>query len=324
MWYEWYGDEGERPYVKVTMKVTAETFVRKYEESTGKKAKLADTPGYPNQVLQKNERETVDIDNYRSLVGKLLFYIVKVAPDCANVGRDLARHMANPGTGHWKAMGRMAGYLKGKNLHGHMMKAPKNLSVVNYTDASYGVKSVSGSICTIGGIVTDWGSRTQKITTLSSTESEYIALGECGQDLKFVSMLLKEIGVGEVPGTIFEDNEGAIFLAKNQQVSMCTKHIDVHYHFIRDLVEEGLLKLEYVGTDENHADFMTKNASKDTLRKLFTEGVQSGNIVIERENVGHGRFEECKSNGEKAEIKAEEKKRPEQVSIIDATREDRD
>lgn len=290
--------------------------MHKYEECTGKKAKLAPTPGYPNQVLQKNEGETVDIDNYRSLVGKLLFYIVKVGPDCANAGRDLARHMSNPGTEHWKAMGRMAGYLKGKELHGHVMKVPANMTVVNYTDASYGVKSVSGNVCTVGGTVTSWGSRTQRITTLSSTESEYVALGECGQELKFVSMLLTEIGVGEVPGTIFEDNEGAIFLAKNQQVSMRTKHIDVRYHFIRDLVEEGLLKLEFVGTDENYADIMTKNVSKDILRKLFAEGVQSGDIVIERENVGRCKFGESEMAVEKA--KDGETKSP--VSISDDTR----
>ena len=159
--------------------------------------------------------------------------------------------------------GRMAGYLKLKLTHGHVMKMPNNLSVINYTDAGYGVKSVSGTICTVGGTITSWSSRTQKITTLSSTEAEYVALSECSQELKFVSMLLTEIGVGEVPGTIFEDNEGAIFLAKNQQVSMHTKYINVHYHFIRDLVQEGLLKLEFVGTDDKYADFMTKNVSKD-------------------------------------------------------------
>ena len=145
--------------------------------------------------------------------------------------------MSNPGEEHWKAMGRMAGYLKGKTVHGHVMRKPENLMVVNYTDASYAVKSVSGMVCTVGGTVSSWGSRTQKITTLSSTEAEYIALGECAQELKFVSMLLREIGIGEFPGKIFEDNEGAIFLAKNQQVSTRTKHIDVRYHFIRDLVE---------------------------------------------------------------------------------------
>ena len=322
--YEWLNDKDKKPYVKITMKDTAEAFVRKYEECTGKKAKLAATPGYPNQVLIKNEGETVDIDNYRSLVGKLLFYIVKVGPDCANAGRDLARHMANPGPEHWKAMGRMAGYLKNKIMHGHIMRVPRNLSVVNYSDASYGVKSISGSICTVGGTVTSWGSRTQKITTLSSTESEYVALGECGQELKFVSMLLAEIGVGELPGTIFEDNEGAIFLAKNQQVSMRTKHIDVRCHFIRDLIMEGLLKLKFVGTDENYADFMTKNVSKDILQNLFTNGVQNGDIVIERENVGRVRFGETEMAGERTEAMAEGSESPSSVSTPDGTHKTRD
>ena len=199
-------------------------------------------------------------------------------------------HIQVPGTEHWKAMGRMAGYLKGKNILGRVMKIPSNQSVANYSDASYGVRSVSGNICTVGGTVTSWSSRTQKITTLSSTESEYVALGECGQELKFVSMLLAEIGIGEVPGTIFEDNEGAIFLAKNQQVSMRTKHIDVRYHFIRDLIQDGYLNLQYVSTDNNYADFMTKNVSKDILRKLFSSGVQNGDIMIKRENVGRSRL----------------------------------
>ena len=51
----------------------------------------------PSSSTTKNEGETVDIDNYSMLVGKLLFCIVKVGPDCVNAGRDLARHMMNPG-----------------------------------------------------------------------------------------------------------------------------------------------------------------------------------------------------------------------------------
>ena len=73
-------------------------------------------------------------------------------------------------------------------------------------------------ICTVGGLVVNWSSRTQKTTTLSSTESEYIALGECGQDLKFVCMFLHELGIGIMPGISYKDNEGAIFLVKNQHL----------------------------------------------------------------------------------------------------------
>ena len=62
----------------------------------------------------------------------------------------------------------------------------------------------------------------------------------------------------------------------------------MRYHFIRDLVESKLLMLEYVSTDENYADIMTKNTTGDVLRKLFTDGVQVGDIIIKRENVRRG------------------------------------
>ena len=79
----------------------AQEIIKYYEKVTGTKVKVAHTPGLQNSVLEKNEEEIVMLDEYRSLVGKLLFYVVKVAPDCANVVRDLARHMSNPGDPHW-------------------------------------------------------------------------------------------------------------------------------------------------------------------------------------------------------------------------------
>ena len=220
-----------------------------------------------------------------------MYYVVKVGPDCANAVRDLARHMRNPGAEHWKAMERIVGYLKGKKLHGLIMRSPSSMQVVNYCDASYATdtvlrRSVSGMISSVGGMIVNWASRTQKICTLSSAESEYIALGECGQDLKFVCMFLHELGIGQMPGTIFEDNEGAIFLAKNQQVGMKTKHIDVKYHFIRDLVADNYLDIRYVRSEDNYADLMTKNVSNEIYNRLFLRGVQLGNIVTKRENVG--------------------------------------
>ena len=177
--------------------------------------------------------------------------------------------MANPGEEQWKAMRRVVGYLNGKKLHGHIMRRPNSLQAVQYCDASYATdpiarRSISGMIGTLGGMIVSWSSRTQKITTLSSTESEYIALDKCGQELKFICMFLQEVGVGEIPGIIFEDNEGAIFLAKNSQVGMRTKHIDVKYHYIRDLMQNKYLEIMYVKSEDNYADLMTKNVGRET------------------------------------------------------------
>ena len=93
--------------------------------------------------------------------------------------------------------------------------------------------SLSGYVNTIGGMITNWMSKTQKVVTLSITEAEYVALTLCCQETMFQNNLLEELGVVKKPGWIYEDNTGAIFLVENSQVSIRTKHIDIRCHFIR-------------------------------------------------------------------------------------------
>ena len=63
---------------------------------------------------------------------------------------------------------------------------------------------------------------------------------------------------------------------------MRTKHIDVKYHFIRDLVQENYLDIRYVLSEENYANVLTKNVSREIHNKLLLEGIQFGDIVIRR------------------------------------------
>ena len=74
-------------------------------------------------------------------------------------------------------------------------------------------KSVTGMLCTFGGMTTFWMSKGQNIVTLSSTEAEYVALATCAQETRFQQMLLDELTTHQVkPAIIFEDNTGAIYL----------------------------------------------------------------------------------------------------------------
>ena len=68
---------------------------------------------------------------------------------------------------------------------------------------------------------------------LISTEEEYMALTACVQQVRFISMFLGEMTKLENPSVICEDNQGTIFLSKNRQVGIRTKHIDIHHHFLR-------------------------------------------------------------------------------------------
>lgn len=98
--YEWGTDEyGD--YVKAEMRKNAEKFISCYEEMFDKKVKVASTPGFPGKCLSTNEGEIIMLNEDCSLVGQIMFYMVKVGPDVANAARELAQHMTKPGEEHW-------------------------------------------------------------------------------------------------------------------------------------------------------------------------------------------------------------------------------
>jgi hypothetical protein len=103
--------------------------------------------------------------------------------------------------------------------------------------------------------------------------------------------LIEEI-TGEMngPAIIFEDNLGAIFLAKNAQVSARTKHIDVRHHFIRDLIKEKQLTIKFVKSEDNPADIMTKNTNRDLFQK-HSKNITHGTLPCWREDVNSDQTE---------------------------------
>ncbi|KAE9180973.1 hypothetical protein PF002_g27409 [Phytophthora fragariae] len=115
-----------------------------------------------------------------------------------------------------------------------------------------------------------WRSTFQKTVALSSTEAEYMALSDCVKECVWMRRLLKDIGAEQVGATvIYEDNQGAMALAKNVGYQARTKHIDIRYHFIREMVVSNEVELEYVDTKNQLADFMTMGLSSKTLRYLI-------------------------------------------------------
>jgi hypothetical protein len=90
-------------------------------------------------------------------------------------------------------------------------------------------------------------------------------------------MLLREIAFCIMPGILLEDNTGAIYLVKNQQVGQRTKHIDVRWHFIRELYNAGTLTVKFVRSENNEADINTKNVPVKLLIVL-AKNAREGNL----------------------------------------------
>ena len=153
-------------------------------------------------------------------------------------------------------MGRLIGYIKGKETKVIVIKNPKVLKAVMFCDSNYNTyketrKSVSSIVATIGGTLQTRSSKTHKNVMLSSTKSEYVALSELSQEVKFISILLEEMTDVQKPSAIYKDNQGSILLAKDRQVGIHTKHIDILHHFLRDMVEDKDIDIKYIMSEKN-------------------------------------------------------------------------
>jgi hypothetical protein len=212
-----------------------------------------------------------------------MYLVTKLLIEDSNAARELARQFGNPNELHWLELGRFVGYLKRHQQDVKLTyRKPKDLRVLSNVDSNYATdketrRSVSGAIHTIGGTIVNWLSKTQRSVTLSSTEAEYVSLCTGAQETTFIQMLLREIAFCTLPGILLEDNTGAIYLVKNQQVGQRTKHIDVRWHFIRELYTAGKLTVKFVRSENNEADINTKNVPVKLLIVL-AKNAREGNL----------------------------------------------
>lgn len=284
VWYERKSDE-LGPFYEVRMDEYKKEIVNDWTTMYGvpKKAK---TPGYPNKTLVKNEGAVVDLEVYRKFLGRIMWLVRKVAPECGNAVRELAMFMDSPGEEQWKSMARLVGYLDATDVY-LKLRQPINLKVYAWVDSNYATnvetrKSVTGFFVTVGGGLCCYSSKLQPAVTLSSTEAEYYAASICALDVKFLQQLFEELFPKENlrPAKLLEDNTGAIFLIENQVVGARTKHIDVRMHHIREMTskegdKEARLVVKFVRSEDNFADIETKNVTElihDRLVPLMREG----------------------------------------------------
>ena len=121
-------------------------------------------------------------------------------------------------------------------------------------------RSVSGGLVTLRGGAISWFSRARRVTATATPESEYVALVEIVNELHFLR-LVKAFMVPPIDYNVrvHEDNEGAIKMTENSFHSRRTRHIDVkHHNMVRDALDGGIIRVEYVKTGEQHADVLTK------------------------------------------------------------------
>ncbi|GAA0167068.1 transmembrane signal receptor [Lithospermum erythrorhizon] len=215
----------------------------------------------------------VDETYYKQMVGSLM-YLTSTRPDIMFATSLISRFMSKPTELHFQVAKRILRYLKGTIQFGIYYKNHGKLDV--YTDSDYAGdledrKSTSGYVTIMSSGAVTWCSKKQPIVTLSTTEAEFVAATVCTCQVLWMKKVLAELGYEENVCTQIKcDNSSTIKLSKNPVMHGRCKHIDIRFHFLRDLVKDGVIELIHCGTTEQIADIMTKALKTDSFQKLRT------------------------------------------------------
>ncbi|CAL5420691.1 unnamed protein product [Camellia sinensis] len=202
------------------------------------------------KLTKDPEGKKIDNILYKQMVGSLM-YLTITRPDIMHGVSLISRYMEHPTELYLLAAKRIFRYLKGTTDFGILYKKGEQSGLIGFTDSDYASdsndrKSTSGYIFTMGSGVISWLSRKQPIVTLSTTEAEFVAVASCACQAIWLRRLLETLQHphnGSTP--IYCGNSSTIKLSKNPVLHGRSKHIDVRYHFLRDLVKDETLDLKH-------------------------------------------------------------------------------
>jgi hypothetical protein len=241
------------------------------------------TPAKSSVILQRDELgQPFDQSfHYRSVIGKLNYLEKTTRPEISYAVHQCARFSEDPKQSHAKAVIHLAQYLKGTRDQGIILDPKRDKSLECYADADFAgnwnrstaaedastAKSRTGFVITLADCPIYWTSKLQTQIALSTTEAEYVSLSQALRDLIPLMNLLEEIkdrGLPIIADTpkihckAFEDNSGALELARMPKLRPRTKHINNIYHHFRQYVRDGSISIYPIDTEEQLGDLFTK------------------------------------------------------------------
>ncbi|GKB45757.1 zinc finger, CCHC-type containing protein [Tanacetum coccineum] len=232
------------------------------------------TPMDPVEKLKPNTGKPVDQLEYSRAIGCLMYAMTSTRPDIAYVVGRLSRFTSNPSRQHWKAITRVFKYLRGTKDYGlSYMGYPSVLE--GYSDASWinhveDSSSTSGWVFLLGGGAISWASKKQTCITGSTMESEFVALAAAGKEAEWLRNLIHEIPIWPkpiAPISIRCDSAPTMARAYSQIYNGKSRHLGVRHSMVRELIRNGVISIEFVRTQHNLADHLTKGLARDLVNK---------------------------------------------------------
>ncbi|XP_057657359.1 uncharacterized protein LOC130894495 [Diorhabda carinulata] len=205
---------------------------------------------------------------YQNAIGCLMYLVVNSRLDIAYAVSYLSQFNNGHSLEHWNCIKRVFRYLKATSDLLLTFKKTNSICIEGYVDATWGDhqddrRSHTGFIFKLAGGPISWETHKQRTIALSSCEAEYMAASEACKEAVYLRRLISEV-LCDTPKAVklFVDNQSAIKIAENPVFHNRTKHIDIRFHFIREVINDGKVKLEYKPSNEMIADELTKGLGR--------------------------------------------------------------
>ena len=189
---------------------------------------------------------------------------------------------------HWKAAKRVLRYLQRTKHHMLTYRRTEKLEIVGYTDSDFAgcqdsKKSTTGYIFMLAGGAISWKSSKQSLIATSTMEAEFISCFQASNQAIWLRNFVTGLQIMETiqsPLKIYCDNNSAVLYSNNNRSSTKSKHIGIKFLAVKERVQNGLIDIEHIGTDQNIADPLTKGLiPKDYHRHVAQMGLISADDV---------------------------------------------
>lgn len=213
---------------------------------------------------------------YQRLLGKLI-YLTITRHDISFTVQLLSQYMHQPTTVHFQAGKRLLRYLCGTLSQGIFLASKSGAQLTAYCDSDWAScpvtrRSTIGFCIFLGQSPVSWKTKKQPVVARSSAEAEYRAMALTACEVTWLSALLKDLGLTNLPPTVLKcDNHAALAIAANPVQHERTKHVEIDCHYVRDQVKAGTIVPQHVSSSDQVEDILTKILSVKQHQKLVTK-----------------------------------------------------
>ena len=195
-----------------------------------------------------------------------MYAAVTTHPDVTFTFSTLSQFLKNPGLIHWEAVKCILHYLSGTKAHA-LTYGNEHHNLHSYMDADGASQdhrhAISGYAFLIDGATISWASHKQELITLSTAKAEYVAATHAVKECIWLHRLTSQLfNNGTSSTTLYCDNQAAIHLVTEDNYHACTKHIDIQYHFICQMITDRAINIIYCPTQDMTMDILTKALPK--------------------------------------------------------------